>query len=123
MSALAKAMCCTPEPKNSERNRPESVRWLSRAVQRDPHRPFAVLDNLAPDEAGGVGDIDLRRALHLEDRGVEEKPGEHLVVFHRLRDVIDGDAAPRRTGYPAASRSGRNSISHTRDSALFGSVK
>jgi hypothetical protein len=33
----------------------------------------------------------LRRATEIEDRGVEQQPGQHLVVLHRLRDVIDGE--------------------------------
>src|SRR5262249_12819904 len=28
---------------------------------------------------------------NLEERGVEQKPGEHLLVLHRLRDMVEGD--------------------------------
>ena len=46
-----------------------------------------------------------------EDRRVEQRPGEHLVIFHRLRDVVDVDAGPHRPDR-RLRRAGTNSTSH-----------
>jgi hypothetical protein len=62
-----------------------------RAVENEAHAAAGVGDRLALHQAAGIGNLDLRRATEIEDRGVEQQPGQHLVVLHRLRDVIDGE--------------------------------
>jgi len=54
-----------------------------------------VDDGLALHEATGVGDLHLPQPLEVEDAGVEQQPGQHLVIGHRLRDVIDGEQGVR----------------------------
>ena len=41
MSSVAKAMCCTPEPKTSDRKRDDSVRWLCEALRTMRSAPSA----------------------------------------------------------------------------------
>ena len=52
-----------------------------------------------------VRDFHLRQALEVQDTGVEQQPRQHLVIGHRLRDVIDG-VEPTA---PASLRSGSKS--------------
>ena len=42
MSSVAKAMCCTPEPKYSERKRDDRVRWLCEPFSTMRSAPSAV---------------------------------------------------------------------------------
>ena len=89
MSRLAKAMCCTPAPKNSDRNFEDCVRDRLRAIQDDAQAAVVGLDHLAAHHAARIDDVLLGDFLQIEQRGVEQQPAQHLLVAHRLRDVID----------------------------------
>ena len=93
MSSVANAMCCTPEPKNSARKRPERVRWFCEPLSVEAQRAVGVLDHLAAHQAAGIDDV-LTSGVFVRSkmRGVEQQPGQHLVVVHRLGDWSMGQA-------------------------------
>ena len=62
------------------------------------------LDHLTFHEAAGIGDVLRRDLLEVEQRGVEQQPGQHLLVVHGLRDVIDGDRGRPRWSHPPPCR-------------------
>jgi len=82
-------MCWTPEPKNSEMKR------AAMCASRDD--PLITMRRLSPGidqrlalhQPARIGDLHLRQALEVENAGIEQKPRQHLVIRHRLRDMID----------------------------------
>src|SRR6059058_2348794 len=76
MSSVANAICCTPEPKYS-------------LIQRDAQSAVGGLHHLAANDASGIGNVELRRLLDVKQRCVEQLPGQHIVVLHRLGDMVD----------------------------------
>ena len=91
------AMCCTPEPKSSLRKRDDSVWRLCEALRTRRKRAVRRLDHLALHHAAGIDARPARGVFaHVEQRGVEQEPGQHLLVVHRLRDVVDARAGRRR---------------------------
>ena len=93
MSRLAKARCWTAEPNELGDEVAGEGPGVLGAVERQAQGAVGVLDRLAADHARGVDDVDGRRLREAEDRGVEERPGQHLVVGHRLGEVVDGEEA------------------------------
>src|SRR3981081_1682854 len=93
-SSVAKAMCCTPEPNSSVRKRDDCVRWLCEALStmRSPPSDDSTtwLRPSTPGPATRIGHLLRRDLLEIEQRGVEQEPGQHLLVLHRLGNVIDG---------------------------------
>ncbi len=60
-----------------------------RGVEHQPQRAVGGLDHLAFDEAAGVEHVLLRHLRNVEQGGVEEKPRQHLLVVHGLRNMVD----------------------------------
>src|SRR3546814_1126891 len=81
-----------------------------RAVERQPQIAVLALHHLAAHKAGGIHYIHHRQFAGAEDGRVEEQPGEHLLVVHGLRDMVDASSPA-----PAAGRAGSawNSTSQT----------
>ncbi|PFS10739.1 hypothetical protein COK46_26300, partial [Bacillus thuringiensis] len=48
-----------------------------------------ALDHLALHHAAGIEHRLTRRLPRVEQRGVEQQPGQHLLVLHALRDMVD----------------------------------
>ncbi len=95
ISVVASAMCCTPAPAKPCKKRAESV-WLARrAVERDAQPALGRLDRLTLDQSQGIRHLHGGRLRKLEERRVVEQPRQHLLVVHRLRDVIHSQAGPR----------------------------
>src|SRR5438552_4918234 len=68
-----------------------------RTVEDHPQALIAVDQRLALHKASRIGDLLLRQPLQIEDPRVEQQPRQHLVIGHRLRDVINrGEAVGRR---------------------------
>src|SRR5215203_3202449 len=76
------------------------------SVEDEAQRSVLSLDSLALHDAARVDDVLHRRLRDLEERVVEEKPGEHLLVAHGLREMIDGNK-PGIGGLRALGRIGR----------------
>ena len=68
-------------------NCPASVFVLS--AIRANLRSGQVLDGPASDKTTGIDNIDHWNLFQLEDRGIEKCPCQHLLIFHRLRKVVD----------------------------------
>src|SRR5260221_1663248 len=60
-----------------------------RRVEDEPNGSAFGLDGLALDDPAGIDDVLYGRLLHVEEGGVEEKPGEHLFILHRLREMVE----------------------------------
>src|SRR6185369_6953193 len=76
---------------------------IFRAIQGQPQTATAILDDLAAHEPARIDDVDRRALAHVENRRIEQHPGKHLVVVHRLGDVVDLDKARvGRGGYVLA---------------------
>ena len=73
-----------------------------RPVQGDPGAAVPRLDRLTADKAIGVDDIDHRRSMHVKDGRVEQRPAQHLIIAHRLGDVIHA----AQSGVPIGSLAG-----------------
>ena len=63
------------------------------AVQGDAQAAAVILDHLAAHQAGRIDDIHHRRLMGGEDGGIEQDPGQHLLVVHGLRHMVDGHQA------------------------------
>ena len=87
------AMCCTPEPKASDRKRDDSVCWLCEALSTMRSAPSADCTTWLCTRPPGSSTSCCGRLRQVEQRGVEQQPGQHLLVVHRLRDVVDDGQA------------------------------
>ena len=90
ISSVAKAICCTPEPNSSVRKREDCVRWLCEALRMMRMLPSGRLDDLTLHQSAGIGDVLHRDLLEVQQRRVKQQPGEHFLVVHGLRDMVDG---------------------------------
>ena len=61
-----------------------------RGVEHDAQRAIGQFHHLAPHQAAWIGHLLGRDLPEIEQRGVEQEPGQHLLVLHRLGDVVDG---------------------------------
>src|SRR5215213_11145098 len=64
-----------------------------RGVEDEAQGAVLARDHLALHDAAGVEHVVDPRLTEVEKRGVEQKPGQHLLVVHRLRDVVEADEA------------------------------
>ena len=118
MSAVAKARCCTLEPKLSAMKWPARVLAILGAVEGQAEGAVVALDRLAAHQAGGIDDVDHRRLPRPEDRGVEQEPGQHLLVVHGLSDMVDRRRGRRPSG--SLVDAGSNSMSQTSAESALG---
>ena len=94
-----------------DRKRDDSVRLTCEALRMSRSAPSGGLHDLALHEPAGVEHVLHRRFREVEQRGVEQQPGQHLLVVHRLRDVVDAGRARRPRGRRRPV--GSNSMSQT----------
>ena len=105
----------------SLRKREDWVRDRLRRIERDTQRAVRRLHHLTFRRAARVEHILLRRFLQVEERGVEQHPGQHFLVMHRLRNMVNHHEAG--VFAVASSPVGANSMSHTRPKLGLGSMK
>src|SRR5262249_7074487 len=67
-------------------------------VEDDAQRSVGSLDHLAPDESARISDVLGRNLLEIEQRGIKQQPGQHLLVVHGLGNMVDDDKAGRIGG-------------------------
>src|SRR5690606_19963149 len=67
-------------------------------VESEAQRAFFVLNDLAADETGRIDDIDHRAFLGHKDRAIEQDPGQHFLVVHGLRHMVDAFEARIHSG-------------------------
>ena len=79
-----------------------------RGVEDEAERSVLGLDHLALHDAAWIDHVLHRRLPHVEQRDVEEEPGQHLLVVHRLRQVIDRRQARPRRSHRRRRRRARN---------------
>ena len=91
-----------------------------RGVERDAQAPVRGLHHLAAHDAARIDDVKLRRLGDVEQRIVEQEPGQHFLVMHRLRNVVDRRSGPRRRCPRGCGLGAAKSMSHSRPSSLFG---
>ena len=91
--AVAKARCWTAEPNASAMKWPAKVRVFSApfSVRRSVPSAFSIAWLRTMPEGSMMSTVGAFRGA--EDRGVEQQPGQHLVVGHGLGDVVDRDEA------------------------------
>ena len=76
------------------------------------------MHHLAPDDAARIDDRRCCGAVFRSSmRGVEQQPRQHLLVMHRLRDVVD--ARQPGVGVAGRLRPASNSVSHTAELAAW----
>jgi len=83
-------MCWTPEPSCSEMNPRRRGAGGGRPVQHHAHAVVFIDEGLALHEAHGICDFLLRQALEIEHAAIEQHPGQHVAMRHRLRNMVDG---------------------------------